>query len=771
MPISTEDFQKHFGGGTAPKAKTDKKEEPTLTIAKAPTPTMSSSSMFTNVLADRFNQGAQNANRATTAPKTSISKFDSEVLNLLEDKGLSKEIVYDDYKMLANAYNGAYSDVKSKLKDDPETLGYFNKLEELSKIFKSDLSQPKVDKKRLAQIQSQANYYGSKIAEVFGSSSVAYRFNSETGKIEDTRTYQKNDPKVRAMDGFSHDARVLKKRVTSTLGNVMNAIAPGSGMTFIDTQAELVNDTPSYGFLMSTDARAKRELKKKLGAENKRLYGYALTNVDAEDNRKAVYNNEAIKMSTTMLNYIAKYGTEGGSDADKKMASDLLNKINSTGGNFKESVKVIAENRKKLDELSSSMGYYGNEYLFNSYKSLAKKPEFSVLNERMNDDEAYIKAIDKHQAIYKEFRGHASGIKTRVIGKLEGQISQNDLLKSIPSDVFKLASRSAFDERGNIISFESFKRNLAKENNYQPVKLNGEYWNLQGGSEGVGYNEMNQKFKEVYYNITKGYKKELDKEKFEYKHKESLIKLGHGNQRREAIGYPSVNMKVNEMNQLEDWFGPKQNNLKQVWDVLRNSNGSFGSAGESYIFPYNSSEDKGNVDLIERNELKEFDAVKSNKVMMDFIKNSKDLSDVSMTFLKYSNVPGYSIYKFTDNASGKTVASLINNRKLGSQGVKEELYMSSFDTLEEENFKITGEKPLKSRMNPNNKVVVKDPVIRLDRSGRYILEAKWPDPKVKGTMIESFMGDGKPVYATPGLTLEQATDYFNRLLNNISKEL
>ena len=547
---------------------------------------------------------------------------------------------------------------------------------------------------------------------------------------------------------------------------------------FTKTDVKLKNDAPTYKFLNDTDEEFKNNMKSKMNSKVKMWVTNSLAHLEPNQVKNAELNKAAYDLGADVLKYVAKYGTvsdKTSSKNDKAAANKMIQTLRSKGS-YAEKLAYLKKNIDHIEDFTDKLGYYGNEFLFKTYKDFSSKDKLVYSSGNKSKYLKETQEIEETHSLYEDFKKGSSSIKRKAVLTALQNPGKNEYLSKIPTERLNGMFSLIVDDRGNIGSFESFKNKVLK----QPTNINAvgsrtspEFTIYAKGvasmvnwSQKLGYDLAEKDLKEQYYNLTKGYKQVLSEEKSKFNYLNDVREKGLGSDSRKAVGFKSINLSVDDNFKLKSFAdSPKQENLVKIWNVLQNSDDSFGKVSQSYILPLNSKDDLRTLNNIEKNDLNNF-AESSNEVMKNFLSTAKDLSNVEMVFLKYSNTPGYSQYRFTDKKTGKGIVTLINNNAL--KKVNEDLYMNSRETLEMKSFKTLGEKKLMPRMNDDNVEIFQNPKIKYSNVHQaYVLETK---VFKEGSYVPFLKKDDKPVMAPPNITLEEASDYFDQILDRVLQE-
>lgn len=706
-----------------------------------------------------WNKFVTQSSSSTTNPSNStysspappkINPWDKDVLPKIEKNGLEKDLGYEATKFMKNAYNGVYASAMRDLKSsgNTEVSENLSSLQRSTWKMTNELNKENVDVNKVKAYYNEALNYQIKVQKALNSSDKPYRVNQTNGKILKAKEFQKQSNDPTTFENVNSTNIQVKKEssLATALLNPLKYLIKG-------VDVSMVNSEHSYKYLSDIDERHKETIKLATGSFVNMWTDQILSNAKGNSNHKADFNSQALNICNDILQHAAKYKTATNKDlagADQILAQTLLQTAKTLPPNKR--IDFYVQNNQKIKEIGSRLGYYGTTYIYDKYKKDltddryfdAKAEPFEYLDDMTK--------IEGKRKIYEEYKGNAKTVKLGALqDALNGQ-NQNEYLKTVDPKYYKVLLSNVVSENGDIVSFDKFKNNLAKTFKFGDIKIDGQSFNIQGLEGSVGYEQKEEKFKELYQNLKKGYKQTLDKHKTVVEFNNSLYEQGIGAKSSKAVGYESVNLKTDETGLLKSFESLKQQNVSQLWKVLRNpDDGSFGKSLDAVILP-------GNVDLysLSKDELIDYSKT-SNQTMKTFLKG--DPSDVTMMFLRNSNVPGYAQYIFKNNETGKSVTAVVNRNLLGSKGVKEKLYMNSYETLEEINFSFKNEKSL-SPVYKNTIPIIKNPKIYFDKSkGVFALNYEF--------LNEAGKYKSATEYASGNLRLSEATKEFDRFIHSI----
>lgn len=690
---------------------------------------------------------------------TKINPWDNDVLPKIERIGLEKDLGYEATKFMKNAYNGVYASAMRELKSSgnlevSQNLSY---LQRSTWKMTNELKKENVDVNKVKAYYNEALDYQIKVQNALNSSDKPYRVNQTNGKILKTKDFQKqsNDPTI--FENVNSTNVQVKKESSLMTGALINPLK----YLIKGVDVSMVNSDHSYKYLSDVDERHKETIKLATGSFVNMWTDQILSNASGSSNHKADFNSQALNISNDILQHAAKYKTATNKDlagADQILAQTLLQTAKTLPPDKR--IDFYVQNNQKIKEIGSRLGYYGTTYIYDKYKKNLTDSRYFDANAEPSEYLDAMTNIEGKRKVYEEYKGNAKTVKLGAFqDALNGQ-NQNEYLKKVDSKHYKTLLSSIVNENGDIVSFDRYYAKLIskKTNGVGYAILEELYPTKYNFSESAfitaekGYEMQKEMHKEIYQNLKKGYKQTLDKHKTVVEFNNTLYEQGIGAKSSKAVGYESVNLTTDENGLLKSFESLKQQNVSQLWRVLRNpDDGSFGKSLDAVVVP-------GNVDLysLSKEELSDYSKT-SNQTMKTFLKGNP--SDVTMMFLRNSNVPGYAQYIFKNNETGKSVTAVVNRSLLGSKGVKENLYMNSYETLEEINFSFKNEKSL-SPVYKNTIPIIKDPKIYFDKKkGVFALNYEFLNE----------VGEYKSAteYASGNLRLSEATKEFDRFIHSI----
>lgn len=674
----------------------------------------------------------------TVSPKQSVNKWDNEILPQIEKMGLEKGLLsYDNTKFMRNAYNGQYWNAMQKVKgSNPEAYESLKKLHNVSAAFGNELKKEQPNGEVLSRYFSKANQYQAEVAEIFSNKEAAYKLDFETGKILDEKTYRKKSNEVVQFDDITSNTTKIVKE-----------------FGILGLKLRNTNDAPSYNYLKGVEKQHMSKIKTATKSYVSEWVDNSLNNSLPKEARRADVNKNAFQITTDLLTFVMKHGTTATDKETQKkdqvIARNLLQQVYKKPAD--EQLEFFKNQSENIRGLTDRLGYHGSNYIFNKYKSqLGSDATYYDYENDNNPSKKLdgIKKIEEYQKVFSEFGEISKKLKVSAYKEALQSKGSNEYFKNISMN-HEVGLKALVDDNGNIVSYSKFRSRIP-----DGFKMNGSTFDVGVmGSRGVGAEELEKGLKHNYYNLAKGYKVVLDERKAKLSYEKSLLDQGYGNESRKAVGFESIDLRTNEFGSLQSFSSPKQKNVSKLWSLFKNENGTFGNPQHTIFVP-------GSVPtkLLESDELSDF-AKESNKTMKSFL--SSDPKDVKLVFLKNSNVPGFSQYKFINNETGQSVNAFVKSSVLGSRGIKEDLFSKSQSSLEEFNFEATGKKQLLNRTDKNGQLLIKDPYIyKNSKTNAYELKFK--------IMVNGYWKN-QTFNGVPNVSLNEATKAFDQSLNLINQ--
>jgi len=353
----------------------------------------------------------------------------------------------------------------------------------------------------------------------------------------------------------------------------------------------------------------------------------------------------------------------------------------------------------------------------------------------------------------------------------------------IPEKVKIEAYKAAFDSRGRVKgNFDSWLKEMATRQFTNTTKLTGTWFGTglgdktttetKSGLEWIGYNidpQGLQTFKEspgqsaggqfvsemllgpkmprkedlekLYNKILTSQQAQYDEIKFNTEYTKSLVFGGLGNKSAAtmttigldgAIDPNSKSLINKSVPPKDETLLSKQNNFSKVMGIFEDNEGWIdGSQNNMANFAITN-------DINYAMNMSEFEkAGRNNSTKLDNFFSQKDgesssdykerMSNLQMSYLKYTSLPGYSMYKIYNPNTKKHIYATVNNKKLSE--VKEDNYTYSRQNWIQETFNLDGVFELTNRKLPNGKNAFVGTPRLIHENRMYNLEYSYRDSK------------------------------------------
>lgn len=703
-----------------------------------------------------------------------IKGWDANVLPALERLGLDENSLFDPdaLNMIRNAYNGNYYGVvKETEKDNPYLHQDLKKFQDYSFALGKELQKENPNQELIFKYYSQADTYMDKVSGHFKNSGNkgSWRLDETNGKIlKDTEYKKKSQNTVIFDDENSSTARVTKSTSLSLI----------TGLPV--ENVSLVDDTPAWTRYKTIEQKHQQSIKSQTNHFVSQWANQALVNAAPDNPNKVEFTKNAYDINKDLLSFVAKHGTSTDKDLsqqDKVFATSLLQQIK--GKDLSQSVDILKNKTEKILDLYKRIGYYGNNYLFNKYKgSLGTNKSYYDYDSQSNISKKIeqIKFVEKLQKNYSDFGNIAQTVKTGAKEMALDMRNNNEYFKEIEGtdELFKAGLESLVNQKGNIVSFDKWLSNLNSAEKKWLVKNNESWWDRQKKEiatipnaiksqlglsnklsiDSTAYDYELSTFKDIYSNLSKGYKQMLDERKVKLSYPQTALINGFGASSQKGIGYESVDLRTTKEGSLLNFTGPKQENTLRFLQAIKTRDNQFRTDGSVLVLPSTVP-----INTIEKSDFSKY-SENNQKTADSFF--SKNPDDVQMVFHRNSNVKGYSLYKLKNNETKESISILVNQKLIGSKGVKEDMFMNSRETLEDINFMHTGKKELMERTDENGSVFIKKPHLVFNSlNGTYTGVFQIP---INGNWVT------KQVKDLPPGNLELSTKFFDEYLDKLIED-
>ena len=261
---------------------------------------------------------------------------------------------------------------------------------------------------------------------------------------------------------------------------------------------------------------------------------------------------------------------------------------------------------------------------------------------------------------------------------------------------------------------------------------------------------------EAYSKLKKAYKKDFDNVKVKNVYDATLMDIGFGDERNQALAYKGVNLSVNKDMKLKETTGPKQENINKVFNLMFDAKGAVDT---EKITLFSGAQIKSGLNAVQKDDLK-LQKTNNEKVLKDFLAGDKN-DHVTVTFLRNTNVPGQAAYKFYNTETKKSMMLFAPTSMLGNNGIKEDLYTK------------TGRDPIEFTFNLRGGLTM--PVLRNDKGQQAYKSAELKYDKETGqyygeTMIYNSIGKITPVRTIISPAGQVSLSAAQRMYLNILKD-
>lgn len=729
-----------------------------------------------------------------SAPK--LDKDDSKVSNwnstyqpIIEDLNLQKQINYGNAKHIMRAVNGGYDHVMGKLKtEDPELYNKFKQFKNNSWDFAKELEVIKE-----GGDSTKINQYFNKATAMFSqiSSSLDYAKNKKFAVDSEARVLTRDQ-----YDKMSQEVQVGSKSST----NARAIFSEGE----LKADYEASGTSSEYAKLHNLSDYWMGAIKKKAQPIVSSWVATSLKNLDIDEPSKSDSNRQALDLNVDMLKHISQYGTVENSDLvaiDKKKAMAIRKQM--AGKDYQGVLKVLKTYSDDIQDMSKRLGFYGSTKLINGHKSTVGKnsayyPETTnkTRNEFAQDD---MDSIDKMMTHFSEFKEIDKNFRNKAtaLSKNNFEEIRDGLGLDVKQSQFNVAMDALVDENGNIASYNKWKQSLRSipdpsgkgfvkggvgmtENAFNAAKSRGQQqsalgqlWEQNKGAHWGGWKngfdalpfgrtekeDVEKDLVKMYNGLKSGYKKQFSKIKADQIYSSSLLGAGFGNLRNQSLMFKGVDLSVDKDYQLKATTGKKQENVNKLLGLMKNDAGQF-TTDDITLF----GNDKVNAGLhaIQKDELQDY-RENNAKVAKDFFKG--DVSNVTVEFLRNTNVPGQAAYSFYNPQTKKSMVMFAPKSMLGKEGIGEDMYVHTARSPQEFNFQAKGFRDMPI-LTVKNKPAYESAKLSFDQNKNAYIGTMWywdKDGNKQRYEHEIPMGSA--------ITVEGASKNFNDFLKQYSKTL
>lgn len=726
-----------------------------------------------------------------------VSTWNSTYQPIIEELNLQKAVNYGNAKHIMRAVNGGYDFAMSKLKtEDPALYSKFKQFKNSSWDFA----------KELETIREGGDT--AKINDYFKKATVMFQ------EIANSLDYSKN--KRFAIDA---DARVLtREQYDKASQEVQVGNKSSVNARAILNDGELKADYETWGTsaeyakLKNVSDHWMNQIKKKSQPIVSSWVATSLHNIDTDDVSKADQNRKAWDINVDLLRHVSKYGTVENSNLvrqDKKLAMSIRKQM--WGKDYAGQLKVLKNYSDELQGMSKRLGFYGGTKILNKHKDTIGKmvdyyPETSdksrdqFATKDMVEIDRMMKHFSEFKEVDKNFRNKATALSKNNYKEITDGLGL-DLERS----QFNAAMDALVDKDGNILSYKKWKETLRSMpdptghgyvpggtstfgNTFKEIKQKGvkqksalgQIWEqnktidwddphsynpfevLPGTGTG-SYQHRKEGVEEdliaIYNGLKSGYKKQFSKIKADQIYDSSLLAAGFGNLRNQSLQFKGVNLNVDKNFQLKSTTGKKQENVNKLINLMKNDAGEIDT---ETITLFGNDRVNAGLNAIQKDELADY-RENNAKVAKDFFKG--DLSNVTVEFFRNTNVPGQAAYSFYNTKTKKSMVMYAPVKKLGKDGIAEDMYVHTARSPQEFTFQAKGFKDMPI-ISVKNKPAYESAKLTFDQNKNAYIGTMWYwDAQGNKKKYEHEIPMGQAI------TIDGATKNFYEFLNQYSKTL
>jgi len=217
-----------------------------------------------------------------------------------------------------------------------------------------------------------------------------------------------------------------------------------------------------------------------------------------------------------------------------------------------------------------------------------------------------------------------------------------------------------------------------------------------GIGPGIALEDKDAKLKSLYNQIVKSYKYQYDDLNFDNIYTENAVFGGLGNNSSNSmttigldgtIDFESKALINTGTAPIDPKLLSKQRNFSKVMGIM-SGGGKWSNGSNDFAvvddYTYNMS----------RNEFRAASTTSAAK-LDKFFAEGKDLDNLQMTYIKYTSLPGHSMYKFYNPSDKSTIYANIKDTKL--KEIEEDNYTYSRTNWLQQTFNLDGNLPLTNR--------------------------------------------------------------------------
>jgi hypothetical protein len=748
------------------------KEKEQVQKQNAPSPSSSGDS-WSNMINKVKSDVISSASKASVAskPKTSatvekkaapqITKWQEEYQPIFENLYKDK-YNWESFSHVARAVNGRYDKLEL---NDPNVTKFIQTSKGAGEAAKNYYNNP--SKENLSNYESfleQSKNYRTLLANKYTENkkdTYGYVFDIENSSFKTVNQFNKDNDSPEPIYGKAiTDLNLFAKDVFDDSGELMAEI-------------ESINKKVYYSNHQNEKKKLENKSLRLINPVHDSWNNYALNNLKKEvssDTREL-----ASDLLISELRFIAKNGTVGDSRrADQQTANTILQKIK--GRSFDEKVSILNKESENVRAVLNNMGYYGKLNVVKSYRDKITDvswfnntdlPKPSNLFQKIQKDST----LDLYRKDYNDFLKFDTDTRAQVL-----QVMKNDwkdIANKFGYDVTSknmnerylqaLVTFNSDDLKGsenpenlgkklnplNINSFQKFlenvepvifgpstiDRNLAIYSRMGSPKQIAGMRTIDAETQEKSYiNNLKEKYRNIYYGMSKAFKKTFDNAKVTSKISSSIAF---------PLKYESIDFTIEngyfrgdtEKRKQKEVVEPIFNLLKDGADFTNSKAVLFSNAeindglfalqrseieermNNSSMMRLNSKKQK----LVTTNEddyvnqpkgkYTEYEKYDNKTILNDFLSKTKDPSDIRLTYLKNTNVKGFASFIF-ENKEGVKMQMFVPTENLKGMPLYEQTKLTS----DEQIFRAKG-----NTLQLEDNGPVKQVYLKVNKDNEYVL--------------------------------------------------
>ena len=668
-------------------------------------------------------------------PKTELSKWDAQIAPILDQHPeLKKQLNYNTSKEIMRVINGRYDKAMYQIKqDDPKAFETFKNFKNNAWALANELK----------KLETGGNY-SDKLRVKYQNNASAYFDTLQRTFSEDKKKAWVMNDKAQLLDSKSFEKYKQEPDVSKDASTSAKAVFDGTLFKELVADYETANVSKAYEKLVGYDTYFRDAGVDKMSPITKSWMANSLNNLGGKTTNAEI-NEDGYDFITASLKHVGKYKTTKDPELAKKdqnVANDILKQL--LGKTQEQKYEILKKNAQAINGMTGRMGYYGNAKIFQQYRSSAigknlnfypnaniGKSQMDYFNEAQENG-----SIDTHIRNYRDYRKGDAEVRGLALEKAKGEwqaIKDGADIGNLNENQMSIAFDSLVDAQGNIKSFEGWRKSLAEKMIKKTVLKDQwgyeqEYtentqgltrfyngiatgWNDPGFYTGPAFEkEQKQVWVDAYNKFKRSYKKTFDKVNVKNKYDATLLDIGFGDERNQALEFRGVNLSVNKDMKLKETSGPKQENINKIFNLMFDGNGN---VDEENITLFNDSKIKSGLSAIQKDQLKYYKA-QNETTLKSFLADKND--HITVTFLRNTNVPGQAAYKFYNPETRKSMMMFAPTSMLGTDGgIGEDLYTKTGRNALDFTFQLKGSITMPVINNDKNKPAYKSAELKYDR--------------------------------------------------------